>query len=237
MPPPGALSSHGEQLIAAAPCLAHPRPLAHCSGALEQLGWVDAHRGAGGTVVHAPHEWQAVAQVALNREAGRDVRGYRRLGWRRLASTHRRQHSTPQPRLTGVMSGHRIGPKERRVLHGLGLEALRVIESGRIDHRDVVIGTGDRAVAAANTFFILEIDLTLGPALDGAGGATVHAFRIVAMTAGGGNQVLAQLDAITNQTALAVQRFAGPDTIVAFHAQIKIHYQQGVGLDYPELAA
>src|SRR5215831_7681141 len=55
------------------------------------------------------------------------------------------------------------------------------------------------------------------------------------MPAGTRHQVLAELNAVANQPALAMKRFAGPHTIIALDTEVEVHHQQGVGLNYPEL--
>src|SRR5437660_6348081 len=100
------------------------------------------------------------------------------------------------------MGGHRIGTIEL-LAHRARLLRLRVVELRRLDHRDIVVGARDRAIAASDTHVVLEIDLALRAALDSAGRATVHALGIVAMAAGGWHQVFAELDTGTDKPALA----------------------------------
>src|SRR5580658_8823614 len=68
-------------LIAAATSFAHARTLADRAGLIKQLRGVDADSGAGGAIMHASHERQAIAKVALNwKGGGRRVLG---AGWHR----------------------------------------------------------------------------------------------------------------------------------------------------------
>src|ERR1700728_3484242 len=57
-------------LAAAATSLAHARTFADCAGLIKQLRGIDAHSGAGRAIVHATHEGQSIAQIALDRKGG-----------------------------------------------------------------------------------------------------------------------------------------------------------------------
>src|SRR5690242_21709761 len=98
---------------------------------------------------------------------------------------------------------------------------LRAVKRWRVDHRDIVVGASDRAIAASDTHVVLEVDLTLWTPLNRARWATVHAARIVTMAAGAGHQILADLNAIANEAALAMQRLASLDAIVTFDGRAR----------------
>src|SRR6185312_14597274 len=142
---------------------------------------IDPDRSAGRAVVHATHEGQAVAQITF------DWKGYRHMlviapGPHRdrlaLARDTRKAEKPPeQPFLADVVRRNRVRPKEVGFVHDTGLARLRLIESRRIDHRDIVVRACDGAVAAADAHIVLKVDLTLGTTLDCARRTTVHATR------------------------------------------------------------
>src|SRR5579864_729475 len=107
------------------------------------------------------------------------------------------------------MRRHRVGPKEIRIAHDAGLARLRLVEDRGIDHRDIVVRARDRAVAAPDTHVVLKINFAFRPPLDRSRRATIHTLRIVAMAAGARHEVFPQLNSVTDQPALAVQRLAG----------------------------
>src|SRR5581483_6488423 len=98
--------------------------------------------------------------------------------------------------------------------HDCALARLRRVEHRRVDHHDRIEGTCDRAVAASDTGLVIEVNLPLGTPPHGTRGTRVHTFRIVAVTTGGRHEVLADLHAVADETAAAMQRFAGADAIV-----------------------
>src|ERR1700682_43944 len=88
------------------------------------------------------------------------------------------------------------------------LSLLCRIELAGLDHRDVVVGAGDCAIAASDAHVVLKIDLAFRSALDCACRTAVHALGIVAMSAGGRYQVFPELDSGPYEAAGAVQRLA-----------------------------
>src|SRR5215469_15704369 len=203
---------------------------------LEQLGGFDPDSGSGGTAMDASHEGQPIAQIALDRKARRDMAvPFLRRGVR-LTLLPPTQQPLEQPS-GGAVRGHRVGPEKTASAGDRTLARLRLIEGGSIDHGDVIERAGDRAVAASNALIVLKVDFPLWPAANCPGRARVHAFGIVAMAAGAGHQVLANLDTVADEPAAPVQRLAGAHAVVALDAAVEVHYQQRFGLDYPQLAA
>src|SRR5216683_2272073 len=229
-------------LVAAAPGLAHTRADAYRAGLLEQFRWVDPDRRPGWAAMNASHEGQPVAQIALyGKRRGHVLGAIGSSDGNRLAFAPPLAPAAEQPlqkpRFADIVRRHRVGPEEIRVAHRMALARLRPVERRRVDHRDIVEGTRDRAVAASDAHVVLEIDFALGTPLDRAGRTAVHALRIVAMAARAWDEVLADLDAVADQAALAVQRLARLDTLVALDAQVQVHHQQRVGLEHPQLPA
>src|SRR5216683_2094085 len=229
-------------LVAAAPGLAHTRADAYRAGLLEQFRRVDPDRRPGWAAMNASHERQPVAQIALyGKRRGYVLRTIGSSDGNRLAFAPPLAPAAEQPlqkpRFADIVRRHRVGPEEIRVAHRMALARLRPVERRRVDHRDIVVRTRDCAVAASDAHVVLEIDFALGTPLDRAGRAAVHALRIVAMAARAGDEVLADLDAVADQAALAVQRLARLDTLVALDAQVQVHHQQRIGLDHAQLPA
>src|SRR5882757_9432366 len=98
------------------------------------------------------------------------------------------------------MRRKRIGA-EKIAMQRVRFAFLREIEFVRFDHRDVVVRTSNLTVRASDALVILEINFALGPSLDGASRTRAHAFGIVAMPAGAGDQKVVDLDAGANQAA------------------------------------
>src|SRR5260221_1399440 len=99
-----------------------------------------------------------------------------------------------------------------------GFSILRRIKLAGLDYRYVVIGACDSAIAASDTNVVLKIDLAFRSSFDRARRATVYALGIVAMAAGGRDQVFSELDSSPYKTAFAMKRLACLYAVVALDA-------------------